>query len=80
MTDFKKNKLQEAIHAIRELFYDCVETRIRYSGKSYAAIGHELGCSEQTVYQISRLRKLSRQVEPRSQSSPVPEEDTNVNQ
>ena len=80
MTAQKRNKLQDALRAVRELFYDCVETRIRYSGKSYAAIGHELGCSEQTVYQLARLRNLSRESEQRSQSSPVSEEDNNVNQ
>jgi DNA-directed RNA polymerase specialized sigma24 family protein len=74
MTALRKNKLQEAIHAIREVFYDAISCRVQYSGQSYAEIGSELGCSEQTVYQVARLRNLSRQVGLRPQSSSVFEE------
>lgn len=62
MTAMRNNKLQEAIHAIREVFYDSISCRVQYSGQSYAEIGTELGCSEQTVYQVARLRNLSRQL------------------
>jgi DNA-directed RNA polymerase specialized sigma24 family protein len=61
MTAQRNNKLQEAIHAIREVFYDSISCRVQFSGQSYAEIGAELGCSEQTVYQVARLRNLSRQ-------------------
>jgi DNA-directed RNA polymerase specialized sigma24 family protein len=60
MANFTKNKLQDAMSAVRAIFYDAIETRIRYSGQSYAAIAAELGCSEQTVYQLARLRNLRR--------------------
>jgi DNA-directed RNA polymerase specialized sigma24 family protein len=74
MTAQRNNKLQEAIHAIREVFYDSISCRVQYSGQSYAEIGSELGCSEQTVYQVARLRNLSRQVGSRPQSPSVAEE------
>ncbi len=60
MTKFKKNKLKDAMDAVREVFYDSIECRIRYSGRSYAAIASELGCSEQLVYQVAKLRRLGR--------------------
>lgn len=60
MTDFKRNKLKDAMDAVREVFYDAIECRIRYSGRSYAAIASELGCSEQLVYQVSKLRDCGR--------------------
>jgi hypothetical protein len=74
MTAQRNNKLQEAIHAIREVFYDSISCRVQYSGQSYAEIGSELGCSEQTVYQVARLRNLSRQVGLRPQSASAMEE------
>lgn len=60
MTNLKKNKLKEAMDAVREVFYDSIECRIRYSGRPYSAIAAELGCSEQLVYQVSKLRHCSR--------------------
>lgn len=60
MTNLKKNKLKDAMDAVREVFYDSIECRIRYSGRSYAAIAAELGCSEQLVFQVAKLRGLSR--------------------
>lgn len=60
MTNLKKNKLQDAMNAVREVFYDAIECRIRYSGKSYAAIASELGCSEQLVFQVAKLRQCGR--------------------
>jgi hypothetical protein len=60
MTNLKKNKLQDAMNAVREVFYDSIECRIRYSGNSYAAIASELGCSEQLVFQVAKLRGLGR--------------------
>ena len=60
MSALKKNKLQDAINAVREVFYDAIASRIQYSSKTYADIGAELGCSEQTVYQVARLRHLRR--------------------
>jgi len=60
MTNQRKNKLQDAMNAVREVFYDSIECRIRYSGKSYAAISSELGCSEQLVFQVAKLRGLGR--------------------
>lgn len=63
MTNLKKNKLKDAMDAVREVFYDSIECRIRYSGRSYAAIASELGCSEQLVYQVAKLRRLGRNAE-----------------
>lgn len=60
MTNLKKNKLKDAMDAVREVFYDSIECRIRYSGRSYTAIASELGCSEQLVYQVAKLRRLGR--------------------
>ena len=60
MTNLKKNKLKDAMDAVREVFFDSIECRVRYSGKSYASISAELGCSEQLVYQVAKLRGLGR--------------------
>lgn len=60
MTNLKKNRLQDAMNAVREVFYDSIECRIRYSGRSYAAIASELGCSEQLVFQVAKVRGLGR--------------------
>ncbi len=60
MTDFKRNKLKNAMDAVREVFYDSIECRIRYSGRPYAVIASELGCSEQLVFQVAKLRGLGR--------------------
>lgn len=57
-TNLKRNKLQKAMNAVREVFYDSIECRIRYSGRSYQAIAEELGCSEQLVCQVAKLRGL----------------------
>jgi len=77
MTSIRKNKLQDAMNAVREVFYDAIECRIRYSGRSYATIASEMGCSEQLVFQVGRLRKCSRNSQ---HSSTVQEEDNNVKQ
>ena len=60
MIGAKKNRLQDAMNAVREVFYDAIECRIRYSGRSYAAIASELGCSEQLVFQVGKLRHCGR--------------------
>lgn len=60
MTNQKKNKLLDAMNAVREVFYDAIECRIRYSGRSYSAIAAELGCSEQLVFTVAKLRGLGR--------------------
>lgn len=60
MTNLKRNKLKEAMDAVREVFYDAIECRIRYSGLAYQAIANELGCSEQLVFQVAKLRGLGR--------------------
>lgn len=60
MTNLKRNKLKDAMDAVREVFYDAIECRIRYSGNSYAAIASELGCSEQLVFQVAKLRQCGR--------------------
>ena len=77
MTQVNKHKMQDAIIAVREVFYDAIECMIRYSGRPYAAIATQLGCSEQLVFQVAKLRGLGRNSQ---QSSPVSEEDNNVNQ
>jgi len=73
VTNLKRNKLQDAMNAVREVFYDAIECRIRYSGRSYSAIASELGCSEQLVYQVSKLRHCSRNSQ-QSTSSEVADE------
>jgi hypothetical protein len=60
MANIKKNRLKDAMDAVREVFYDSIECRIRYSGRSYAAIASELGCSEQLVFQVGRMRHCGR--------------------
>lgn len=60
MANLKRNKLQDALNGVREVFYDAIESRIRYSGNSYAAIASELGCSEQLVFQVAKLRHCGR--------------------
>jgi len=60
MANLKTKRLQNAMNAVREVFYDAIECRIRYSGRSYAAIASELGCSEQLVFQVAKLRGLGR--------------------
>ncbi len=76
MTNSKRNKLKDAMDAVREVFYDAIECRIRYSGRPYAAIASELGCSEQLVFLVGKLRKCGRNSQ---QSSTVGEEDNNAN-
>lgn len=60
MTNLKRNKLKDAMNAVREVFYDAIDCRVQYSGRSYAAIASELGCSEQLVFQVAKLRGLGR--------------------
>lgn len=64
MANLKRNKLQDALNGVREVFYDAIESRIRYSGRSYAAIASELGCSEQLVFQVAKLRQCGRNSQP----------------
>jgi hypothetical protein len=64
VTNLKKNKLKDAMDAVREVFYDAIECRIKFSGRSYAAIASELGCSEQLVFQVAKLRGLGRNSQP----------------
>ena len=59
MTNLKMNKLKDAMDAVREVFYDSIECRIRYSGRSYAAIASELGCSEQLVF-VAAFDRIAR--------------------
>jgi len=66
MENPKKNKLKDAMDAVREVFYDAIECRVRYSGRSYAAIASELGCSEQLVFQVGKLRKCGRNSQPQT--------------
>jgi len=56
----KKVKLQEAVRELREVYHDAIATRIQTTDKSYAEIGVELGCSEQTVFLVAKLRRLGR--------------------
>jgi hypothetical protein len=60
MTNLKRSKLKEAMDAVREVFFDSIECKVRYSRRSYAAIASELGCSEQLVFQVAKLRGLGR--------------------
>jgi hypothetical protein len=56
----KKIKLQEAVRELREVYHDAIAARIQTTDKSYAEIGAELGCSEQTVFLVAKLRRLGR--------------------
>ncbi len=56
----KKTKLQEAVRELREVYYDAIAARIQHTNKSYAEIGAELGCSEQTVFLVGKIRRLGR--------------------
>ena len=55
-----KTKMQEAVRELRKVYHDAIASGIENSAKSYAEIGAELGCSEQLVYQVARLRGLCR--------------------
>lgn len=78
MTILKRNRLQEAMSAVREVFYDAIECRIRYSGRSYAAIANELGCSEQLVFQVAKLRGLGRNSQQSSNDANVANESSDA--
>ena len=56
----KKTNLQEAVRELREVYHDAIAARIQNTDKSYAEIGAELGCSEQTVFLVAKLRRLGR--------------------
>ena len=56
----KKTRLQEAVRELREVYYDAIAARIQHTDKSYAEIGAELGCSEQTVFLVGKIRRLGR--------------------
>lgn len=60
MTQVNKHKLQQAIREVREVYNDAIAARIQHTDKSYAAIADELGCSEQTVFLVAKLRHLGR--------------------
>ncbi len=55
-----KTKLQDAVRQLRKVYYDAIAARIQNSSRTYAEIGAELGCSEQLVYQVARVRGLCR--------------------
>ena len=60
MSNDRNNKLLAAISSVREVFYEAIATRIQFTKKTYSEIAEEVGCSEQTVYQVARLRQLRR--------------------
>jgi len=55
-----KKKLKDAVRELRKVYHDAIAERVQQTTKSYAEIGAELGCSEQLVYQVARLRGLCR--------------------
>lgn len=56
----KKQKLQDAIRDVRRTYYNAIAASIENSNKTYAEIAEQHGVSEQTVFQIARLRGLCR--------------------
>lgn len=78
MTNLKKSKLKHAMDAVRQVFFDSIECRIRYSERSYAAIASELGCSEQLVYQVAKLRHLGRNSQQSSNDANVTDESSDA--
>ena len=56
----EKQRLREALRGMRDAWYDRIEEMITTTTLTYAQIGEELGCSETTVYMVSRLRSLGR--------------------
>jgi len=60
----KKAKLQDAVRELRMVYYDAIAARIQHTDKSYAAIANELGCSEQTVFLVAKIRHLGRNSQP----------------
>jgi transposase-like protein len=60
MTTEKKQKLQDAIRQLRESYYDAIAAEIENSDKTYSEIAQQHGVSEQTVFQIARIRGLCR--------------------
>jgi predicted transcriptional regulator len=55
-----KLKLQAALQQVRQAYHDAIAAAIKNSDKTYAEIAEEYGVSQQTVYQIARLRGLCR--------------------
>ena len=60
MLNDKKQKLQEAIREMRRGYHDDIAADIRDSEKTYIEIAEQHGVSEQTVFQIARVRGLCR--------------------
>jgi hypothetical protein len=59
--------LQEAIQEVREHYYASIAEAITNSpDMSYAEIGRMVGCSENLVWNVARLRGLSRTAKPMS--------------
>jgi hypothetical protein len=57
----KKVKLQNAIRAVRKQYHDSIaQMLVNEPTKSYAAIGREHGCCEQSVLAVAKDRGLSR--------------------
>jgi transposase-like protein len=55
-----KQKLQAALHQVRQSYHDDIAAEIQNSTKTYSEIAKEYGVSQQTVYQVARLRGLCR--------------------
>lgn len=74
MTHVNKHKLQEAIREVRAVYHDAIAARIQHTDKSYAAIANELGCSEQTVFLVAKIRCLGRNSQQSSSQPDVADE------
>jgi transposase-like protein len=55
-----KQKLQAALHQVRQSYHDAIAAEIQQSTKTYSEIAEAYGVSQQTVYQVARLRGLCR--------------------
>jgi predicted transcriptional regulator len=55
-----EQKLQAALQQVRQAYHDAIAAAIKNSEKTYAEIAEEYGVSQQTVYQVARLRGLCR--------------------
>jgi DNA invertase Pin-like site-specific DNA recombinase len=60
MSEEKLPNLERAVRELRERYYQCIAEEVIYSNKSYAEIGRAYGVSEQTVYNICRMRGIQR--------------------
>jgi DNA invertase Pin-like site-specific DNA recombinase len=56
----QREKLLNVLRAVRQDYHDRIASEIQGTTKTYSEIAEEYGISEQTVYQVARLRGMCR--------------------